>query len=398
MTTFCAEHGISRKTFYAIRARAVADGPAAALEPRSRRPKNSPARLSDEVKQQAIGVRAALERSGLDHGPISVHDKMRSLGLDAPSTASLARVFREAGVARAEPRKKPRAAFRRFVYPAPNACWQLDATEYVLTGGRKCVIFQLIDDHARYAVSSHVAGSETADAAIAVVRKGISAHGVPQRLLTDNGSALNPIRRGVIGQLVIYVTSLGVEPITGRPYKPTTQGKNERFHQTLFRWLDRQPLAESIDQLQEQVDAFDLIYNTQRPHQGLPGRITPLQAWEATPKAEPPRPKHAPIQPAVPAREPTPATRIRPGVEGAATRAVPVNGGITIRGVKFQIGSAMTGRQVHIVWNPEGIMFFDHQGTLLIEHPWPAKGITYVSNGRSAGTRPRPTEKLSPMS
>jgi hypothetical protein len=100
------------------------------------------------VKAQAIGVRAALERSGLDHGPISVHEKMRALGMaPVPSTASLARIFRDAGVARLEPRKKPRASFRRFVYPAPNACWQLDGTEYVLTGGRRCVIFQLIDDH-----------------------------------------------------------------------------------------------------------------------------------------------------------------------------------------------------------------------------------------------------------
>ncbi len=56
-------------------------------------------------------------------------------------------------MARVEPRKKPRSAWRRFVYPAPNACWQLDSTEYVLTGGRTCVIFQLIDDHSRYAVA-----------------------------------------------------------------------------------------------------------------------------------------------------------------------------------------------------------------------------------------------------
>ena len=73
---------------------------------------------------------------------------MVSMGLPVvPSTAALARIFRETGVARAEPKKKPRSAWRRFVYPAPNACWQLDATEYVLIGGRKCVIFQLIDDH-----------------------------------------------------------------------------------------------------------------------------------------------------------------------------------------------------------------------------------------------------------
>src|SRR5579875_1652095 len=260
VTTFCAEHGISRKTFYAIRNRALTDGQAAALEPRSRRPKNSPTRVGTDVVQAAIGVRAALEASGLDHGPISVHEKMRVLGMvPVPSVASLARIFRDAGVARLEPRKKPRAAYRRFVYPAPNACWQLDATEYVLTGGRKCVIFQLIDDHSRLAVASHVASGETSEAAITVVKKGIAAHGVPQRLLSDNGAALNPSRRGVLGQLVAYLRSLGVEPITGKPYKPTTQGKNERFHQTLFRFLDKQPLAETLEQLQGQVDTFDII-------------------------------------------------------------------------------------------------------------------------------------------
>lgn len=84
MTTFCAEHQISRKTFYVILARAREEGQAAALEPRSRRPKTSPTRIDSTIKEQALGVRAALESSGLDHGPISVHDRMRSLGLDAP--------------------------------------------------------------------------------------------------------------------------------------------------------------------------------------------------------------------------------------------------------------------------------------------------------------------------
>jgi len=291
VSTFCAEHGISRKSFYELRKRAMVDGPAAVLEPRSRRPRSSPSELTEEVKTQAVQVRAALEASGLDHGPISVHDKMHAMGLAVvPSVASLARIFRQAGVARLEPKKKPRSAWRRFVYPAPNACWQLDATEYVLSGGRKCVIFQLIDDHSRYAVASHVAWSETAEAAIAVFDKAVAAHGVPQRLLSDNGIALNPSRRGYLGQFVEHVSALGVEAITGKPYKPTTQGKNERFHQTLFRYLDKQPLADTLAELQTQVDAFDQIYNTERPHQGLPGRVTPQTAWEATAKTETPRP------------------------------------------------------------------------------------------------------------
>lgn len=89
------------------------------------------------------------------------------------------------------------------MYPAPNACWQLDATEYVLTGGRKCVILQLEDDHSRYAVASHVAWGETSEAAITVFDKAVARHGVPQRLLSDNGAALNPTRRGYLGQLVL---------------------------------------------------------------------------------------------------------------------------------------------------------------------------------------------------
>jgi putative transposase len=336
VTTFCLEHSISRKTFYAIRKRALEEGQAAALEPRSRRPKNSPSTITEEAKKQAVGVRAALESSGLDHGPINVHDKMTALGMDAPSILSMARIFRETGVARAEPRKKPRAAYRRFVHPASNTCWQLDATEYVLVGGRKCVIFQLIDDHSRYAVASHAAIGETSRDAIRVVRKAIKAHGVPQRLLSDNGVALNPTRRGILGQLVVYVSRLGVEPITGKPYKPTTQGKNERFHQTLFRYLEKQPIAANLRELQAQVDAFDVIYNTERPHQALPGRITPLAAWEATTKADPPRPRPAPPrkphQP--PPSAPVPQGRI---VEGIRVVTVHPNGSIKARGTTFNV-------------------------------------------------------------
>ena len=119
VTTFCLEHGISRKTFCEIRKRVSAEGPAAVLEPRSRRPKASPTTVDDAIVQDTIRVRAALEQSGLDHGPISVHDRMRTLGLEpVPSTAALARIFRAAGVARLEPKKKPRASYRRFVLPS----------------------------------------------------------------------------------------------------------------------------------------------------------------------------------------------------------------------------------------------------------------------------------------
>lgn len=407
VTTFCAEHDITRKTFYAIRARARNEGQAAALQPRSRRPKTSPTKVTDNAAQEALQVRAALESSGLDHGPISVHDKMVSLGLDAPSPASLARVFREKNVARVEPKKKPRAAYRRFVYPAPNACWQLDATEYVLTGGRKCVIFQLQDDHSRLAVATHVASGETSEAALAVVTEGIDARGVPQRLLTDNGLALNPSRRGWEGQLVADVSSFGVEAITGKPYKPTTQGKNERFHQTLFRWLDKQPLADSLEELQAQVDRFDLIYNTERPHQALPGRITPQQSWDATAVATAPRPSLVPVlpQPAVshgvdvaeratagPPVEapcephmsvPIKSSNARPAANGSQQLKVYSNGVVKIRKTLYSVTKRMGGQIIIAVWDLDGVVFARPDGEVIAEYSWPPAGTKYVGMGQA---------------
>lgn len=405
VSTFCAEQSISRKTFYAIRARARDEGEAAALEPRSTRPLSSPTAISADQRRQALAVRAALASSGLDNGPISVHDKMEAMGLPAPSPASLARIFRAEGVARAEPSKRPRSAWRRFVYPAPNACWQLDATEYVLTGGRKAVIFQLQDDHSRLAVASLVAAAETSQAAVAVFDKGVAAHGVPQRLLTDNGVALNPTRRGVTGRLVDHVRSLGVEPITGKPYKPTTQGKNERLHRTLFRYLDAQPLASTIAELQALVDDFDRIYNTERRNQSLPGRITPQQAWDATPVAEPPRPTPpvdvsvggvpappAATAPAGPTRGARLPRRRQTPPSGTRTARIRANGTANLASIAFLVSRAHAGTQVIIDWDPHTITFTTTDGEVLAQHTWPALGVQYVSNNPRRKKNPEPPQ------
>ncbi|MEC3854026.1 integrase core domain-containing protein [Paenarthrobacter ureafaciens] len=113
---------------------------------------------------------------------------------------------------------------------------------------------------------------------------------MPQKFLSDKGAALNPSGRGRAGALVEFLKAKGGEPITGKPYQPTTQGKNERFHQTLHKYLHRQPPAASMSLLQAQVDAFDLYYNTQREFQGLAPGMTPSEAWHATPKAPAPTP------------------------------------------------------------------------------------------------------------
>lgn len=170
------------------------------------------------------------------------------------------------------------------------------------------------------------------------------------------------------------MTSLGVEPITGKPYKPTTQGKNERFHQTLFRFLDKQPMAASLEELQEQVDRFDRIYNHERPHQTLPGRVTPMQAWEATAKVEAPRPapRPAPILP-----------------DGIRVTQVRDNGTVFARQTRFHVSRTLTGNVVYQLEADTALMVFDRQGALIIEDPWPAPGTKYVGSGTKRGPRPR---------
>jgi hypothetical protein len=78
----------------------------------------------------------------------------------------------------------------------------------------------------------------------------------------------------------------GIAQKNGHPYHPQTQGKIERFHQTLKRWLNKQPAAVTLPELHTQLDRFRTIDNEERPHRALP-RQTPQQAYDATIKATP---------------------------------------------------------------------------------------------------------------
>ena len=74
----------------------------------------------------------------------------------------------------------------------------------------------------------------------------------------------------------------------GKPNHPQTQGKIERFWQTLKKWLAAQPAQPAtLTGLQTLLDTFTSYYNNQRPHRCLPHRSTPATAYAARPKAAP---------------------------------------------------------------------------------------------------------------
>ena len=112
------------------------------------------------------------------------------------------------------------------------------------------------------------------------------AHGWPAATLTDNGSVYTSRFTGGRNSFEYLLAYLGVRQKNGTPGHPQTQGKIERFHQTLKRWLGRQPAAVDLGGLQDQLDTFRLAYNEERPHRAV-GRATPGEAYRATPKALP---------------------------------------------------------------------------------------------------------------
>jgi hypothetical protein len=108
----------------------------------------------------------------------------------------------------------------------------------------------------------------------------------PAATLTDNGAVYTSRFTGGRNGFEYLLAYLGIRQKNGAPGHPQTQGKIERFQQTLKRWLGRQPAPRTIAELQRQLDAFRTAYNEQRPHRAV-GRSTPGEAYRAMPKALP---------------------------------------------------------------------------------------------------------------
>lgn len=374
VTAFCSLHGISRSWFYELRARGRTEGALAVTVPRSTAPAVQAARTPEDVEAVAVAIREQLIADGFDGGPISVRHAMAERGLPAPSRSTLARIFTRRGVAVPSPKKRPKAD-RRFAYPAPNDCWQLDGFDHPLADGTLACVLQVIDDHSRRVLASRAAPGERSVDVQAVLAAAIGRVGVPQRFLSDNGAALNPTRRGLRGIVESWLRGQGVQVISSRPGHPQTQGKSERHHQTSQRWLAARDPADDLTALQALLDHLEDAYNN-RPHQSL-GMLTPLQAWAATPVTPPPPPSRVGGQPGDPADRDT-----------IDTRTVGANGAIHVRMIRIQLGVEHAGSTVLTTYAHDDIHVWDRDGLhLRTITVIPGKG--HYGNGRRPG-RPGP--------
>ena len=286
VSALCAEVGISRKHYYALRRRFEAGGAEAVLARQSRRPGRSPGQLSGSVEDEIVRWRKELTERGWDAGARTIRTMLGREGVSPlPAVSTIHRVLRRRGLVVDQPAKRPHSTLIRFEYDAPNACWQLDGTTTRLADGTLVCVLDLLDDHSRKKMRLLAAPSETIEAAWACVNQGIARNGLPARMLTDRGTALNghPDRQSVFRD---RLRRHGIQPISSRGYHPQTCGKNERSHQTLQQWLAARPTAHDLTELQALLDQFVEEFNGWRPHQAL-GGATPSARYEARPKTGP---------------------------------------------------------------------------------------------------------------
>ncbi|HWC33824.1 MAG TPA: IS481 family transposase [Mycobacteriales bacterium] len=257
-----------------------------ALEPRSRRPASNSKATPAAVADRIVELRKQLDADGLDAGPVTIAHHLTLEGIRAPSTATIRRILHAAGLVVANPKKRPRSSLHRFAADQPNECWQSDFTHWPLADGTDTEILNWLDDHSRYLLSITAFVRVGGDDVVNTFTSNVNNYGPPASTLTDNGSVYTSRFTGGRNAFEYLLHLLRIDQKNGRVNHPQTQGKIERFHQTLKKWLAKQPQVATLAELQAQLDIFQRIYNTLRPHRAL-GGLTPDTAYQATPIAAP---------------------------------------------------------------------------------------------------------------
>ena len=281
-----ATYGVSRRWVITLVQRFLSEGEPG-LAPRSRRPRSSPGRTPQAVEDEIVALRKDLDRHGHEAGAATIAAHLQQRHGHTPAVSTIWRILSARGFVTPQPHKRPKSSWQRFVADAPNERWQLDITHYQLTDGSAVEVLNIVDDHSRLCVASRARRIFTAGDVDTVFTAATSTYGDPAALLSDNGAVFTGApRRGGRVALELTCHARGIRFTHSRAYHPQTCGKVERFHQTVKKWLDRQPRPVTVNQLQALLDYFRDYYNNQRPHRAL-NRRTPDQAYQARPKAVP---------------------------------------------------------------------------------------------------------------
>lgn len=268
----CREYGISRHTGYKWRDRYLDCGSMCDL---SRRPHNNPNRTDESVEELILDTR----RENPAWGPKKIHRVLSDGGCtDLPCTKTVANILHRHGCISPEESAKHKP-FIRFERELCNQMWQIDFKgEFVMQDGNYCYPLDIIDDHSRYCIKI-APHTTTANVVIPVFSEAFREFGLPDSILSDNGSQFAGFKGGYT-KFERWLMELDVLPIHGRIKHPQTQGKVERFHSTMKKELLNHTAIADIDDARKKLELWREKYNCVRPHEAL-GMRRPADVYVA---------------------------------------------------------------------------------------------------------------------
>ena len=269
-----AQLGIPKTTFYRWCARYEAFGEAG-LEDRRPHPGRVWNRIPDEIRRAIVDF--ALDEPELS--PRELAFRFTDTQKYFVSEPSVYRILKEQDLITGPAFNVIKAADEfHDKTTRPNQLWQTDFTYLKVVGWGWFYLSTILDDYSRYIVAWKLcttmkAGDVTDTLDLALEASGCSSATVRHkpRLLSDNGSSY------ISGDLATWLEDQGMDHVRGAPNHPQTQGKIERWHQTLKNRI----LLENYylpGALEEAIAAFVDHYNHRRYHESL-GNLTPADVY-----------------------------------------------------------------------------------------------------------------------
>jgi transposase InsO family protein len=272
LAALCRDYGISRPTGYLWLQRYYEVGSVNGLAEHSRRPLHSPQRMAEPV---AAAVLALRDKTAWGGPKIAKALARRGVRV-APATAQ--RILKRCGRVAVPPVQKTKL---RFAREQCNEMAQMDFKgDYTLPRG-KCYPLSLLDDCSRYLHGLWPLSSTGGEGVKRTLEGYFREHGVPLSLLLDHGTPwFSTTNRQGLTWVSVWLLKQGVRLRYSGIRHPQTQGKVERFHQTLKRRTKHRGEPRTMNEWRAWAVEFRHEYNFERPHEAL-GDKTPGEVYQA---------------------------------------------------------------------------------------------------------------------
>jgi transposase InsO family protein len=287
MTELCEMFGVARSNAYKWRDRYLAEG-VEGLRDRSRGPKRYPHKTSDAVVQLLLDEKDKHPSWGPRKLMVVLARDYPDLRLPAPSTGY--ELLKKHGrVQSRRRRKKHEHSGKPFVViDLPSSTWAADFKgEFRLGNGRNCSPLTITDGYSRFLVMCRALSSTKTEPARAAFRTAFREPGMPEAILTDNGSPFASTGLSGLTRLSVWLMRLGVRCLRTQPGCPQQNGQHERMHRTMKAEATRPPKQTMVRQ-QKEFNRFQEEYNYERPQQAL-GMDPPVKHYEISPRRFPER-------------------------------------------------------------------------------------------------------------